>query len=157
MRPLPLLNSNLKSKQLQVNDSPDNCQIPVASQWVFLNIGSLFILLFIVERWRKYCWLSCRNFLKKTVSVPFKILKIAWVRGAFPPDPPPRLCPVLSGDLQRTFSCPQTPCRSFLHMNLYFVTPLIVLVHWNNSPRIFMSPHSELLSWFRANQLPLNS
>jgi hypothetical protein len=30
MRPLPPLNSNLKSKQLQVNDSPDNSQIPVA-------------------------------------------------------------------------------------------------------------------------------
>jgi hypothetical protein len=28
----------------------------------------------------------------------------------------------------------------------------IVLVHWNNSPRICMSPHSNTLSWFRANQ-----
>ena len=61
MRPLPPLNSNLKSKQLQVNDSPDNCQIPVA--WVFKTSGlcssiftavfkqfSFLILLFIVER-----------------------------------------------------------------------------------------------------------
>ena len=28
----------------------------------------------------------------------------------------------------------------------------LVLVHWNNSPRIDMSPHSDTLSWFRANQ-----
>ena len=60
MRPLPPLNSNLKSKQLQVNDSPDNSQIPVA--WVFKTSGlcsSIFtavfkffflILFFIVER-----------------------------------------------------------------------------------------------------------
>ena len=27
----------------------------------------------------------------------------------------------------------------------------IVLAHWNNSPRIDMSPHSDTLSWFRAN------
>ena len=26
------------------------------------------ILLYIVERWRKYCWLSCRNFLKKNTK-----------------------------------------------------------------------------------------
>jgi hypothetical protein len=28
----------------------------------------------------------------------------------------------------------------------------IVLAHWNNSLRIDMSPHSDTLSWFRANQ-----
>ena len=28
----------------------------------------------------------------------------------------------------------------------------IVLAHWNNSPWIDMSPHSDTLSWFRANQ-----
>ena len=28
----------------------------------------------------------------------------------------------------------------------------IVLAHWNNSPQICMSPHSDTLSWFRANQ-----
>ena len=33
----------------------------------FLN-SFFLILLFIVERWRKYCWLSCRNFLKKKTS-----------------------------------------------------------------------------------------
>jgi len=35
-----------------------------------------------------------------------------------------------------------------------------VLVHWNNSPRIDISRHSDTLSWFRANQsllLLLNS
>ena len=95
MRPLPPLNSNLKSKQLQVNDSPDNCQIPVACFFLkhrvsvhlfllqFWNSFFFLILLFIVERWRKYCWLSCRNFLKKKpVSFPFKILKIAGLMGA---------------------------------------------------------------------------
>ena len=48
MRPLPPLNSNLKSKQLQVNDSPDNCQIPVA--WFFLKHRvsvHLFLLQFL--------------------------------------------------------------------------------------------------------------
>jgi hypothetical protein len=28
----------------------------------------------------------------------------------------------------------------------------IVLIHWNNSPQIDMSPHSDTLSWFWANQ-----
>jgi hypothetical protein len=28
----------------------------------------------------------------------------------------------------------------------------IVLSHWNNSPRKDMSPHSDILSWFRTNQ-----
>ena len=28
----------------------------------------------------------------------------------------------------------------------------IVLIHWANSPRIVMPPHSDKLSWFRANQ-----
>ena len=28
----------------------------------------------------------------------------------------------------------------------------IVLAHWNNSPRIAKSPHSDTLSWFRPNQ-----
>ena len=29
---------------------------------------------------------------------------------------------------------------------------IIVLVHWNNSPWIDMLPHSDTISWFRANQ-----
>jgi hypothetical protein len=29
---------------------------------------------------------------------------------------------------------------------------LIVLAHWNNSPRVDMSLHSDTLFWFRANQ-----
>jgi hypothetical protein len=29
---------------------------------------------------------------------------------------------------------------------------LMVLAHWNNSPQIDISPHSDTLSWFRANQ-----
>ena len=28
----------------------------------------------------------------------------------------------------------------------------IVLAHWNNSPRVDMFPHSNTLSWLRANQ-----
>jgi hypothetical protein len=28
----------------------------------------------------------------------------------------------------------------------------IVLAHWNNSPQVYMSPHSYTLSWFQANQ-----
>jgi hypothetical protein len=28
----------------------------------------------------------------------------------------------------------------------------IVLAHWNNSPRVDMSLHSDTLFWFRANQ-----
>ena len=35
---------------------------------------------------------------------------------------------------------------------LIFNEIFIVLVHWNNSPRIDMLPHSDTLSWFRANQ-----
>jgi hypothetical protein len=28
----------------------------------------------------------------------------------------------------------------------------IVLAHWNNSPQVDMSPHSDILFWFQANQ-----
>jgi hypothetical protein len=39
---------------------------------------------------------------------------------------------------------------------LYYTNMLslifIVLAHWNNSPLIYMLPHSDTLSWFRANQ-----
>jgi hypothetical protein len=28
----------------------------------------------------------------------------------------------------------------------------IVLAHWNNSPRVDMSPHLNTLSWFQVNQ-----
>jgi len=39
---------------------------------------------------------------------------------------------------------------------LYWTTTLscifIVLPHWNNSLQIDMSPNSDILSWFRANQ-----
>ena len=28
---------------------------------------------------------------------------------------------------------------------------MILLAHWNNSPRIDMSPHADTLSWFRVN------
>jgi len=31
----------------------------------------------------------------------------------------------------------------------------IVLAHWNNSPQIDISTHSDTLSWFRVNQLSL--
>ena len=37
---------------------------------------------------------------------------------------------------------------------------VIVLAHWNNSPRVDMMLHSDTLFWFRANQsllLPLNA
>jgi hypothetical protein len=37
-------------------------------------------------------------------------------------------------------------------LNQYAEFIFIVLIHWNNSPRIDMSPHSDTLSWFRANQ-----
>jgi hypothetical protein len=43
-----------------------------------------------------------------------------------------------------------------MRSTLYWTNPLygffIVLAQWNNSPRIDMSPHSDSLSWFRANQ-----
>ena len=39
---------------------------------------------------------------------------------------------------------------------LYYTNTLswifILLAHWNNSPRIDMSSHTDTLSWFRANQ-----
>ena len=42
--------------------------------------------------------------------------------------------------------------RSVLDLHAYFVKVCIVLAHWNNSPRVDMSIHSDILSWFRANQ-----
>ena len=39
------------------------------------------------------------------------------------------------------------------HAGLDFI---IVLDHWNNSPRIDMSSHSDTLAWFRANQSDLS-
>ena len=34
------------------------------------------------------------------------------------------------------------------HRNLFW----LILAHWNNSPRLDMSLHSDTLFWFRANQ-----
>ena len=47
--------------------------------------------------------------------------------------------------------------RWWVRSTLYYANTLswifIVLAHWNNSPQKDMSPHSNTLSWFRANQL----
>ena len=42
--------------------------------------------------------------------------------------------------------------RSALYLTNTLSWIFIVLIHWNNSPLIDMSPHSATLSWFRANQ-----
>ena len=42
--------------------------------------------------------------------------------------------------------------RSALYKSNTLSLIFIVLAHWNNSPRIDMLPHSDTLSWFRANQ-----
>jgi predicted class III extradiol MEMO1 family dioxygenase len=42
--------------------------------------------------------------------------------------------------------------RSALYWTNMLSWILIVLAHWNNSPRIDMSPHSITLSLFRVNQ-----
>jgi len=41
---------------------------------------------------------------------------------------------------------------STLYLNNTLRWIFIVLAHWNNSPRVDMSPYSDTLSWFRANQ-----
>ena len=50
-----------------------------------------------------------------------------------------------------------TLCCQFLWiphfwLPLWYSPTFIVPAHWNNSPRIDMSFHSDTLSWFRANQ-----
>jgi hypothetical protein len=42
--------------------------------------------------------------------------------------------------------------RSALYQTNTLSWVFIVLSHWNSSPRIAMSSHSDTLSWFRANQ-----
>jgi hypothetical protein len=42
--------------------------------------------------------------------------------------------------------------KSTLYQPNKFSWIFIVLAHWNNSPRIDRSPHSDTLSWFRTNQ-----
>jgi hypothetical protein len=42
--------------------------------------------------------------------------------------------------------------RSALYQTNTLSWIFIVLAHWNNIPRIDMLPHSDTLSWFRANQ-----
>ena len=42
--------------------------------------------------------------------------------------------------------------RSALYKTNSLSCIFIVLVHWNNSPRVYMSLHSDTLLWFRANQ-----
>jgi hypothetical protein len=42
--------------------------------------------------------------------------------------------------------------RSALYYTNTLSSIFIVLAHWNNSPRVDMSPHSDTLSRFRANQ-----
>ena len=39
-----------------------------------------------------------------------------------------------------------------LHINTLSWIFFILQAHWNNSPQRDMSPHSDTLSWFRANQ-----
>ena len=41
---------------------------------------------------------------------------------------------------------------SFVLDQLTELELFLVVAHWNNSPRIDMSPHSDILSWFQANQ-----
>jgi hypothetical protein len=41
--------------------------------------------------------------------------------------------------------------RSALYLTNMLSWIFIVLAHWNNSLQIDMSPHSDTLSWFRAN------
>jgi hypothetical protein len=45
--------------------------------------------------------------------------------------------------------------RSALYKTNTLSWIFIVLAHWNNSLRIDKSPHSNTLSWFRANQFLL--
>ena len=42
--------------------------------------------------------------------------------------------------------------RSALFLTNTLSWILLVLAHWNNSPRVEMSLHSDTLFWFRANQ-----
>jgi len=42
--------------------------------------------------------------------------------------------------------------RSALYQTNTLSWIFIVLAHWNNSPLIDMLPHSDTLSWIRANQ-----
>jgi hypothetical protein len=42
--------------------------------------------------------------------------------------------------------------KSALHYTNMLCRIFILLAHCNNSPRIDMSPHSDTLSWFWANQ-----
>jgi hypothetical protein len=42
--------------------------------------------------------------------------------------------------------------RSALYYSNMLSWIFIVLAHWNNSPRIDMSPYLDTLSWFRSNQ-----
>ena len=45
--------------------------------------------------------------------------------------------------------------RSTLHKTNTLSYIFIVLAHWSNSRRIYISPHSDTLSWFRTNQFLL--
>jgi len=42
--------------------------------------------------------------------------------------------------------------RSALFLTNTLSWIFIVLAHWNNNPRVYMSLHSDTLFWFRANQ-----
>jgi hypothetical protein len=41
---------------------------------------------------------------------------------------------------------------SALYKTNTFSWVFIVLAHWNNGPWIYMSSHTDTLSWFRVNQ-----
>jgi hypothetical protein len=52
----------------------------------------------------------------------------------------------------RALDCCITPTQQFFSDIMEISCIFIVLVHWNNTLRIRMSPHSDTLSWLRANQ-----
>ena len=60
------------------------------------------------------------------------------------------ICQLYHGEYKLIFNRDDDEVRFVLdqHTELDF----IVLAHWNNSPQVEMSPHSDTLFWFRVNQ-----
>ena len=99
-------------------------------------------------KWKRMCWwFEVFFFINHQYHVYCKLnlSSVEWVSDCF-------LTPT-----QQLFSLivNEMMMRSALYLTNTLSWIFIVLAHWNNSPQIDMSHHSDTLSWFRANQYVL--
>ena len=90
-----------------------------------------------------------KSFIGRSIMGPLGTKTSQWSLGHVLYLPYPRYATV-SWQVQVIFDEMMMKPTLYLTNTLSWI--FIVLAYWNNSPRVDMSPHSDTLSWFRANQ-----